>query len=137
MRRDDGHDATQEKRSYEHLLLLYQRPFMKKTRLMFLQGCIVAQGYRNDGGHVACDNYISTPHPTPPVASNICWSSVWDLAACHFSAVKNYYVTPRFLANLCTPVVASRMGGPVDGTRRLMEHVVRPRVYLQHIKNDS
>ena len=58
-------------------------------------------------------------------------------AACRSSGVKNFLVAPSFLENLCTPVVASRMGGPVDGARRLMEHVVRPRVYLQHIKNDS
>jgi hypothetical protein len=58
-------------------------------------------------------------------------------AACHFSGVKNFETAPGFLENLGTPVVASRMGGPVDGTRRLMEHVVRPRVYLEHIKNDS
>ena len=72
-----------------------------------------------------------------PVASNIWGSSVWDLLRVTFLASRILRWLLYFWKNLCTPVVASRMGGPVEGTRRLMEHVVRPRVYLQHIKNDS
>jgi len=60
---------------------------MKKTRLMFLQGCIVAQGFTNAGAML----HLTTIYiPPPPVASDICGSSIRDNAACPFSGVKTF-----------------------------------------------
>jgi hypothetical protein len=36
----------------------------------------------------------------------------------------------------CKQVCICSMGGPLDRTRRLKNHVVRPRVYLHRITND-
>ena len=87
-----GTTQHRKERIYEHLLRLYGRPFMNKTRLMFLQGCT------NDGSHVACDNYIP-----PPVASNICGSSVWDLQRITFLASIIFRWLPDFL-QICAPL---------------------------------